>query len=266
MNKTDTLKGIVFGAVGGATGTFLMSYYWKAAEALHGHDPRALTREEPPHNLDDISVVGEQAEADEASTEAVGRLLHEKATGQRPSEAKKTQLSEGVHWSYGTIVSALYGAVRGRKEVPDLAGGAAFGTALWAIGDELMVPLLGLSKGPTAYPVEQHMHRWGAHLFYGFVAAATTQALFSAFAPKPTRKDIALNAVKTYATWKTLKSAAEAIGKLTLARKAGPAKRMMRSTTRIARSATKNGTPRAAMRQVKRSGERATKTVAHLFR
>lgn len=206
MTTNETLKGALFGAVGGAVGTYLMSYYWKAAEAVHGHDPRELTNEEPPHEMDDISAVGDQTQGEEASTEAVGRIVYEKATGHAPSEERKEKLSLGVHWSYGVVVSALYGAVRGRRAMPDAAGGAAFGTALWMLGDELMVPLLGLSRGPTAYPAEQHLHRWGAHLFYGIFAAATTQGLFRAFAPAPTRTQLALDAVKTYATWKTLKS------------------------------------------------------------
>ena len=264
MDTRETLKGIVFGAVGGAAGTFLMSYYWKAAEALHGHDPRSLTRERPPHAMDDISVVGDQTEGEEASTEAVGRLLHEKAVGRKPSEERKMRLSEGVHWSYGIIVSAVYGAIRGRRAVPDVAGGAAFGTALWAAGDELMVPLLGLSKGPTAYPVEQHAHRLGVHLFYGIIAAATTQSLFRAFSPAPTKRAVVWDAVKTYATLKTLKSAARAAGKLGMTRRSHPIKGAIRGTTRFARSAV-NGAPRTAMHAVTRSGRRTTRAMAHLF-
>ncbi|HEX7070351.1 MAG TPA: hypothetical protein VF190_06085 [Rhodothermales bacterium] len=209
MNTNETIKGILFGAVGGAVGTLSMSYYWKAAEKLHGHDPRMLTRE-GQHELDDISAVGQQAREDEASTEAVGRILHKKATGRQPTKKRKASLSEGVHWSYGILVSALYGAIRTSKGIPDAPGGAVFGTALWAFGDELAVPLLGLSKGPTAYPMEQHAHRLGAHLFYGLIAAATTQSLFQAFSPAPKKRTMAWNALKTYVTFKGMKAAMDA--------------------------------------------------------
>src|SRR5690606_15039555 len=92
MNTNDTIRGILFGAVGGAVGTFCMSYGWKGAEKLHGHDPRMLTRE-GRHGMDDISAVGQQAESDEASTEAVGRTLHEAATGEEPTQRRKASLS-----------------------------------------------------------------------------------------------------------------------------------------------------------------------------
>ena len=267
----ESLKGIVFGAVGGAVGTYMMSYYWKAAEALHGHDPLALTREEPPHTMDDISVVGDQTEGEEGSTAAVGRLLHETVTGEEPSDEKKSTLSEGVHWSYGVAVSSLYGAIRRRRSMPDAAGGAVFGTALWALGDELMVPLLGLSKGPTAYPIEQHVHRWGAHIFYGIVAAATTQALFQAFAPAPTRRQVVINAVKGYATLKAAKSVARAatgagrkLSRSVRPRKASAVQKAVRSTGQLAR-ATTNGAPRAAVKNVVRSGQRVARTATQLF-
>lgn len=265
-----TIKGIAFGAIGGAVGTYLMGFYWKAAEALHGHDPRALVREEPPHTMDDISVAGEQAEEDEASTEAVGRIVHETVAGRRPDEQKKEKLSEAVHWSYGIAVSALYGGLRGKQPMPDLAGGAIFGTALWAIGDELMVPALGLSKGPTAYPLEQHAHRWGAHILYGVTAAAVTQGLLHAFSPKQTRKDMVMNAIKTYATWKTIKAAAETAGS---ASKAAARRKLRRKSTpmeAVARSARKltgstNGMPRATVRSVKKSGQRVLDSATSLF-
>jgi hypothetical protein len=48
---------------------------------------------------------------------------------------------------------------------------------LGALGDELMMPLLGLADGPTAYPVELHAYGLGAHIVYGLAMAATAQVL-----------------------------------------------------------------------------------------
>ena len=71
----------------------------------------------------------------------------------------------------------MYGALREDAEFPDLAGGIAFGAALWLFNDELLVPLLGLQDGPTAAPPVQHVNRLGAHLAYGSATALTTQLL-----------------------------------------------------------------------------------------
>ena len=41
----------------------------------------------------------------------------------------------------------------------------------------LVLPLLGLGKGPNAYPARKHAAEWGAHVVYGLTAAAVAQAL-----------------------------------------------------------------------------------------
>ena len=53
----------------------------------------------------------------------------------------------------------------------------ALGVGLWLFGDEVVMPLSGLAKGPTAYPMELHAHAFGAHVAYGLATAAATQAL-----------------------------------------------------------------------------------------
>jgi hypothetical protein len=55
--------------------------------------------------------------------------------------------------------------------------GAVFGVGLWLIGDELALPLLGLSDKPTAYHPTRHVQSLAAHLGYGVATAATTRAL-----------------------------------------------------------------------------------------
>jgi uncharacterized membrane protein YagU involved in acid resistance len=48
--------------------------------------------------------------------------------------------------------------------------GTAFGSALFAFADELAVPLLGLAKRPTEYPLSSHASALAAHLVYGLTA------------------------------------------------------------------------------------------------
>lgn len=177
----NTLKGFVLGGLGGAAGVLAMRLYWQAATALEGEDPRTLTRDDAAsHPLDEVGVVGQLHQPDESSTAAVGRIAYEALTGDEPESPElKEALSYGVHWTYGIMLGGLYGAVRGHADPPDTPGGLVFGTAAWLIGDELMVPLLGLSKGPTVYPPKQHTHRLGAHLAYGLAVSGVAQVLFS---------------------------------------------------------------------------------------
>ena len=206
----STLRGTLFGLLGGVAGLAAMRLYWNLATGLLGEDPRQLTREEPPDALDEMSIVGRQAEEDESSTAAVGRIGYEVAEGHEPPEGLKPELSQAVHWGYGLTMAGLYGALRGVRENRDAPGGLLFGTAMWLLGDELAVPLLGLSEGPTAYPVEQHAHRLGAHLAYGLTVAAVTQSLLAVDEARRRPARLGWKAAKKYAQWRLLKGAGKA--------------------------------------------------------
>ena len=203
----DALKSALVGAVGGAAGTLAMRLYWRAATAIVGQDPRALTDDAPPNALDDLGVAGQQHQEGEGSTAAAGRMAYEAATGEAPDDAVKERLSYGVHWGYGLAMGGLYGLVRGRRDGADAAAGLAFGAALWLVGDEMLVSLLGLAEGPTAYPPEQHAHRLAAHAVYGLAAAATTQALHGLSTPRRTATGLAWSGLKAYTKWKAARTA-----------------------------------------------------------
>ena len=216
MTTTHALARFALGVLGGTAGLVAMRLYWMAATALEGEDPRMLTRDGSAHPLDEVSMTGGlQANEDESSTAAVGRMAYEQVTGEAPSKEEKAALSYGVHWTYGLLTTGLYGALRGRAGGADLAGGAGFGAALWALGDELAVPTLGLSQGPTAYPLRQHAHRLGAHLAFGLTTAAATQALFHLFMPE--RRSLKWRAAKvagkTYLEYRAAKKAVRVAGR-----------------------------------------------------
>jgi len=174
--RPNRWKGLVLGTIGGIAGTIAMGYYWQAATALVGQDPRQETSDEPGA-LDSISLVGKQHRDDESSTAALGRIGYRALAGAEPDGETKTTLSYLVHYGYGALTGGLYGALRGAGPLLDLRGGAFFGIGLWLFGDELGVSLLGLAEGPTTYPPGQHAHRFGAHVAYGLGVAATTRLL-----------------------------------------------------------------------------------------
>src|SRR5690606_7916127 len=109
---------------------------------------------------------------------ALGRLLYANVTGKEPqSEETRQLLSYLVHWGYGIFQGAVYGCQRRRAPLLDLGGGLSHAMRLWLLGDELMVPMLGLQAGPTTIPPVQHVNRLGAHLFYGWATALATKLL-----------------------------------------------------------------------------------------
>jgi len=168
----------VIGLAGGLVGTAVMGGFWGALQALVGADPRATTRDDGPHPLDDVSLVGKQAGDDESSTAVIGRIAYERLAGSPPeSDETKATLSYVVHYGVGAMNGGLYGAWSEGLDGGPLASGALFGTGLWLAADESLISLLGLAPGPTKYPLSQHVSRLGAHIAYGLGTGVTTAIL-----------------------------------------------------------------------------------------
>lgn len=176
--RPDRWKGYVVGLIGGAVGTLAMGGYWRALQSVLGSDPRSATRAGGPHALSDISLIGIHHTDDESSTAAMGRIAYTALAGKPPAAGETTAtLSYVVHYGYGTAQGGLFGALSSGQGDRALAEGAAYGTGMWLVGDELGISLLGLADGPGTYPLSQHVARWGAHLVYGLTVAATTSLL-----------------------------------------------------------------------------------------
>ena len=77
----------------------------------------------------------------------------------------------------GTLGGELFGALAPRARLPALLAGLAFGTIVWAITDEAVVPALGFAKGPRAYPASTHAKALAAHLVYGAATDASFRAI-----------------------------------------------------------------------------------------
>ena len=178
-HEPNRWKGFVLGAVGGVAGVIAMRYYWKAVQSITGSDPRTESHGTPDTDaLDSLSLIGTHHQESESSTAAVGRIAYQFVTGKEPeSRESKTTLSYLVHWILSMFMGGVYGAIRGKVNVPDVTGGLALGVGLWLFGDELAFPLFGVARGPTAVPPVLHVHALGAHIPYGVVTAAATQLL-----------------------------------------------------------------------------------------
>jgi putative membrane protein len=71
----------------------------------------------------------------------------------------------------------VYGALAEVSPGVTAAAGLPFGAVFWLLADEISVPLLGLAKGPTAYPVSTHVYALASHLVYGVTAEIGRRAV-----------------------------------------------------------------------------------------
>lgn len=166
------LSGLLCGLGGGAVGVLVMNKVMKRTSGL----VKRRTGDHHPREHD-MSAFGRKHASDESATDALGRRVYRAATGHEPAPETKQSLGTAVHWGYGVAMGGAYGLVRSRRRGADIAAGMLFGAGLWALGDELAIPLLGLAEGPKAHPPLEHVQALGGHIAYGATAAAATQVL-----------------------------------------------------------------------------------------
>lgn len=179
-------KKLGYGLLGGAAGLLAMELIKRATAPLAKRGAPRPTREAPTARTS-MSVVGRHHGPDESATDALGRIVYENLVGRAPSPGTQRKLSWAVHVGYGLVVASLYGAIRGGRDrgvARAVLGGTLFGAGLWLLGDELAIPLLGLSDKPTRYPVTSHLQSLAQHLGFGVATAATTGVLLDGRRPR----------------------------------------------------------------------------------
>jgi hypothetical protein len=122
------------------------------------------TRKAADGNEDDTTV-----KAAAASSEIV--LDHKLTT------EEKEIAGTVVHYAVGATAGVVYGTAAELLPGITAAGGLPYGTAFWLVVDEGLVPLLRLSKAPTAYPLSIHLYAFASHLVFGATAEGVRRTL-----------------------------------------------------------------------------------------
>lgn len=174
--RREPAKGVLAGLVGGLIGTIVMTEFqnvWrKASKALKGNSGGQDEQKSE-------SQSEAQAEKEDATMKAA-RILGGLA-GRKLSHEQKKKAGPIVHYSFGTLQGAVYGAVTEfTNDSGGLLSGLLFGTSLFVVADEITVPALGLSGKPTESPLSSHLCGLAAHLVYGVSAEIARRGLRAA--------------------------------------------------------------------------------------
>ena len=184
-------KGLAAGLIGGLVASWTMNRFqevWSKfahnIENSPGDQFRnasgecAACGEEDPdtHNLE----FGSQPEAQDDTTVRAASAISEGVFDHKLTRSEKKIAGTAVHYLLGTSVGGLYGAAAERAPNVTAGAGLPFGAAFWLVVDEGAVPLLGLSKGPMAYPVSTHAYALSSHFVYGLTAEMVRRAVRSA--------------------------------------------------------------------------------------
>ena len=182
MNNGVAWKGLIAGLAGGLVASWTMNQFqavWtRLAEGFEKpHGAQSMQPSEGDNTLPESTQNKE--EQDDATVKAA-KAISENIFGHELTKSEKRPAGAAVHYAFGTVTGGLYGAVAEVAPQVTRAAGLPFGVAFWLMADEMVVPLLRLSKGPTEYPVSTHVYALASHLVYGLSVEMTRRAVRTA--------------------------------------------------------------------------------------
>ena len=156
QSKRNPWKGLAAGIVGGVVASWAMDRFQYWGLSFGGGDERELQQ-----------TPSEESNRDEPATVKTASVISEGVFGHSLTAQEKEIAGSMVHYAVGTTAGAVYGlAAEYEPDVTTLAG-IPFGAAFWIVVDEGALPLLGLAKGPAAYPISTHAYALVSHLVFG---------------------------------------------------------------------------------------------------
>jgi Protein of unknown function (DUF1440) len=169
----NILKGFAAGLIGGLIASWTMNRFQELWTRLANNEDRKQSAQaslQKSRRVEKQSNNEEQDTTVRAASAISESLFHHKLT-----ESEKKIAGPAVHYSLGTAVGGLYGAVAEVAPEVTASAGLPFGAAFWLLVDEGAVPLLGFSKGPMDYPLSTHVYALTSHFVYGLTVEVTRQ-------------------------------------------------------------------------------------------
>jgi uncharacterized membrane protein YagU involved in acid resistance len=152
-------KGLLSGLAAGLFGTWVMTRYQVNSQ-------KAIQKLQSKSQADPAEETQEPENPAKNPTVAVADRIAQKVVGQAVPADKKEIAGNLVHYGFGTLMGGLYGVLHELWPLAGTARGLAYGAAVWAAVDEIMLPATGLAKWAPEYPAYVHANALGAHLVY----------------------------------------------------------------------------------------------------
>jgi putative membrane protein len=132
-------KGLLAGLIGGLVATAAKTFTEKL------YPPRTHGEPEPPV------------------------VLAEKIAGHELVGTEKKVAVEAIHWGFGALTGAAYGALAEYYPSATAKDGAGFGTALASLTHGTALPAMGLSAEPEEQTTRERTSEMATHVVYGIV-------------------------------------------------------------------------------------------------
>jgi putative membrane protein len=96
-------------------------------------------------------------------------VLAEQVAGHPLPATEQTAAMQGIHWAFGALAGAVYGAVVEYEPSVGAWQGAAFGITLNKMTHESLLPKMGLAAPTERQPARERISEWVSHAVYGVV-------------------------------------------------------------------------------------------------
>ena len=168
--KPRIARSVLVGLIAGVAGSWMMNRFQGVWMTVSSTDDA----KEEEHAREDSQVTNE--DEDDATVKAAS-AISEGLLDHRLTRAEKKIAGSAVHYAVGGLGGIVY--CLASEFFPEVSRGFGlpYGTAFWLVVDEGMVPLLGLSKGATEYPLSTHAYALASHLVFGATAEGTRRLL-----------------------------------------------------------------------------------------
>ena len=141
--KNEPAKSLVKGLVAGLIGGLVATAAKTIAERIY--PPRTHGEPEPP------------------------AVLAEKLAGHELTTKEQAVAVETIHWGFGALAGAGYGALAEFYPAATAKDGAGFGMALASLTHEGALPAMGLSAPPEEQTTRERTSEMASHAIFGVV-------------------------------------------------------------------------------------------------
>lgn len=178
----SVLKGLAVGLVAGLVASWTMNQFQAALGRLMANEERphgaqSLQQGSPEHGLGRELKERGRDEPDDNAAARTANAIAELGFNYHLTKDEKELGGAIAHYAMGATSGAIYGALAEIMPVATIGVGLPFGAAVWLSADEVIVPLLGLSRAAEDYPLSIHVYSCASHLVYGLTTELVRRTL-----------------------------------------------------------------------------------------
>ena len=182
MRLKNIVAGACAGLVGGVAASVVMNIFQRELSRNFGGEQRRHGAQSqqigtPGHGVAQyLEKLGAESRDDDAA-ERTANVVSIGLTGHHLNEREKDVGGTFFHYFFGATSGIIYTVDAECFPSLRFGWGLPFGTAVWLIADEAVVPALGLSKDAGEYKTSTHVYASTSHLVYGLTTDTVLRIL-----------------------------------------------------------------------------------------